>query len=245
MFDEFWTFALVGFAAQLVDGSIGMAFGVASTSMLLAAGVPPASASAAVHLAKVFTGVASGLSHYWLGNIDWPLCRRLLIPGCIGGVLGATLVSNVPAEFVKPVVAIYLTVMGAILLAKAVRFRPMPPPSGHTRALGFVGGLLDSLGGGWGPVVTSTLIARGHSPRHVIGSVNLAEIFVAFAQSVAFGAFLGLAYLEIVLGLALGGVIAAPIAAMTTRYIPARPLILLVGVAVMVLSVRTLAGLWP
>lgn len=244
MLDDIWIYVLIGFAAQLVDGSIGMAYGVVSMSVLLAAGVAPAPASAAVHVAKVFTGAASGVSHLWLGNVEWGLCRRLLIPGCIGGAAGASLVSYAPSQIVKPVVALYLIVMGVVLLAKAIRLRPRAPAASHVGALGFVGGLLDSLGGGWGPIVTSTLISRGHEPRRAIGSVNLAEVFVALTQSAVFGALLGLAYLDIVFGLIVGGVIAAPAAALLTRHLPARLLILLVGAAVAGISLRTLVGLW-
>ena len=240
---DFWTYLLVGFAAQIVDGSIGMAYGVVSTSVLLAAGVAPAQASAAVHIAKIFAGTASGLSHLWLGNVDWPLCRRLLIPGCIGGLVGAALVSYAPVDLIKPLVAAYLLLMGIVLLARAARFRAMPAPSAAVTPLGLVGGLLDSLGGGWGPVVTSTLIARGHAPRQVIGSVNLAEVFVAVAQSAMFAALLGFGYFDIVIGLALGGIVAAPFAALLARYAPARLLIVLVGVAVSAVSLRTLFGI--
>ncbi|MBI3706301.1 MAG: sulfite exporter TauE/SafE family protein [Proteobacteria bacterium] len=233
-------YALIGFAAQLIDGSIGMAYGLISTSSLIAAGVAPASATAAVHLSEVFTTGASGLSHWRLGNVDRGLLRRLALPGVIGGAIGAAIVSVVPDNIVKPAVAAYLVIMGAIVLLKAFDRAPRAADHRHIGLLGFVGALIDAFGGGWGPVVASTLIAKGHDPRQTIGSVNLAEFFVTVAQSAMFFSLLGLVHLEIVVALVVGGVIAAPLAAQLTRRLPLRLLIFVVGATVACLSGRSL-----
>jgi hypothetical protein len=237
---DIWFYVAVGFFAQLVDGAIGMAYGLISASVLLALGVAPAPASAAVHVAKIFTGAASGLSHWWLGNVDGPLCRRLILPGIAGGVLGATAVSLAPARFVAPVVAGYLAILGIVLVARAWLNQRMSGGARRVGPLAFVGGAVDAMGGGWGPVVTSTLIAQGHEPRRVIGSVNAAEFFVTLMQSAAFFAWLGLVQLDAIIGLVAGGVLAAPAGARLTQIMPARALIGVVGAAVAGLSARTL-----
>jgi uncharacterized membrane protein YfcA len=233
-------YALVGFAAQLIDGSISMAYGLVSTTSLIAAGVPPANATAAVHLAELFTTGASGLAHWRLGNVDRRLLRRLAIPGAIGGMIGAAAVSLAPAHVIQPAINAYLVVMGCLVIARAFDMRPRSADHRHVGALGFFGALIDAFGGGWGPVVASTLLAKGHEPRRTIGSVNLTEFVVTAAQSTVFFAVLGAVHLDVVAALVLGGVLAAPIGAQLTRRLPLRALIILVGLVVVGLSVRSL-----
>ncbi len=236
-------FMLVGFFAQLIDGAIGMAYGVSSTTFLLSMGISPAAASASVHMAKIFTTAVSGLAHWKLRNIDTGLVKKLLIPGVVGGIVGAFLLVNIDSSLIKPFVSAYLLVMGAVILVKA--FGPKQPlrEPKHIRPLGFIGGFFDSIGGGgWGPIVTTTLVARGNHPRVAIGSVNFTEFFVSFAQSVAFVLSLSFGeYWQIILGLLLGGVIAAPLAALATRKIPIKILMIMVGIVIIFLSLRTLS----
>lgn len=236
---SFLFFVFVGFAAQIVDGAIGMAFGVVSTSVLLAAGVAPAPASAAVHVAKVVTGAASGLAHLGFGNVDRALCRRLALPGIAGGVVGAVAISILPGDVVKPVIAVYLAVIGVVLAMRALSHAPPALPVPRPATVGLVGGFVDSLGGGWGPLVTSTLMAGGYEPKRVVGSANLAEFFVSLATAATFIALIGVAQWQVVLGLVVGGTAAAPVAAYACRFIPAQALQLLVGAVVIGLSART------
>jgi hypothetical protein len=237
---SFLAFAAIGFVAQMIDGSIGMAYGLVSTSSLVAAGVPPAGASAAVHLAEVFTTGASGFSHWRLGNVDRGLLRRLAVPGAAGGLIGAAIVSLAPTDVIKIAANAYLLIMGLIVLGKAFDRRPRPADHRHIGTLGFVGALIDAFGGGWGPVVSSTLIAKGHEPHRTVGSVNLTEFIVTVSQSAMFFALLGLVHLDIVLALVLGGIAAAPLAAWLTTRLPTRLLIVLVGAMVATLSARSL-----
>jgi uncharacterized membrane protein YfcA len=247
MAPDFWLFAAVGFAAQLVDGALGMAYGVISTSVLLSFGVSPANASASVHAAKVFTGVASGVSHIAYGNIDWKLLVLLAGGGAVGGGLGAFVLTSVPGEAVKPYVVAWLGLMGLVILYRA--WRQTRPRVFSWRAplpLGLVGGLFDAIGGGgWGPVVTSSLMGAGADPRKAIGTTNAAEVFVAIATSATFLASLlsghwnthGLRGLLWSLGgLVAGGVIAAPIAGWMTKVMPLRLLTWLVGFVVVGLA---------
>ncbi|RPH59038.1 MAG: sulfite exporter TauE/SafE family protein [Chloroflexi bacterium] len=232
---------LVGFFAQLIDGAIGMAYGVSSTTFLLSMGISPAAASASVHVAKIFTTAASGLAHWNLRNVDTGMVKKLLLPGVAGGVTGAFLLVNIDGNLIKPFISAYLIVMGIVILVKA--FRPKQPArkSKHIGILGFIGGFFDAIGGGgWGPIVTTTLVAQGSHPRATIGSVNFTEFFVSFAQSVAFVLALSFfEYWQIILGLLLGGVIAAPLAALATRKIPIKVLMVIVGIVIILLSIRT------
>jgi uncharacterized protein len=242
MWDDVLLYIAVGFAAQMIDGAIGMAYGVTASSVLLSAGVPPAMASACVHAAEVFTTGASGLSHWWLGNIDRRLVVRLMVPGMIGGAIGAYVLASVPGDAFRPWISAYLLALGLVILWKA--FWRSPSVAVGTKRivpLGFFGGLLDAIGGGgWGPVVTSTLIGNGAAPRTVIGSVNLAEFFVTVTISATFVATIGMTLWPVVAGLVIGGVIAAPFAALATRYLPDRVLMVIVGVVVVALSCRTI-----
>ncbi|GBC77457.1 hypothetical protein HRbin08_00935 [bacterium HR08] len=235
-------FILVGFLAQVVDGTLGMGYGVLSTSVLLSLGLPPAIASASVHTAEVFVTGVSGLAHLGNGNVERHLVLRLMIPGVLGGVLGAYLLTRVPGEQVKPVVAVYLLVMGGVILRRAfTRCAPMSAPT-RLAPLGFVGGFLDSVGGGgWGPIVTSTLLARGHAPRSAIGSVSLTEFFVTVAQAGTFFALLRWVHWPAAIGLLIGGALAAPLAAYACRRLPARVVMGLVGTLILLLSLRTIS----
>lgn len=239
----FWASIGVGFLAQLIDGTLGMAYGVVSTTFLLSLGLPPAAASASVHTAEVFTSAASGLFHLRFGNVDRDLFWKLAVPGVVGGVLGAYVLTAVPAQRVRPLVAAYLTVMGAAVLWRALgrRRSGRGPTRAGTSLLGLCGGFLDAVGGGgWGPVVTSTLIARGDHPRLAVGSVNLAEFFVTAAQAATFFVILRRTHGRIVLGLVVGGVMAAPVAAYLARRLPVRFLMALVGALVIGLNLRVL-----
>ena len=243
MTEDFYLYVLVGFAAQMVDGAIGMAYGITSTSVLLSLGLPPATASACVHAAETFTTAASGLSHWKLGNVDRQLIWRLAVPGIIGGVIGAYVLSNVPGEVFKPYISAYLLLLGLFIIYKAVHRKPsfVDVPPNNVAPLGFMGGLVDAIGGGgWGPIVTSTLLGQGATPRYAIGSVNIAEFFVTFAISATFFLTIGLELWPIITGLIVGGVIAAPLAALATKHLPAKVLMILVGCVIVLLSLRTI-----
>ena len=249
-------FALVGFVAQLVDGCLGMAYGVLSNSLILALGKPPALASASLKVAETFTTAVSGASHWRLGNVDWALVRRLAIPGVLGGVLGAYILTNVDGNKLKPFVALYLVAMGLRVLWKAFNHRDQDEgaePHVRTRVepLGLAGGFFDAIGGGgWGPIVTSTLVANGHKPRESIGSVNLTEFAVTLAQAITFlGAVLfgGKSIIDwrISAGLLIGGVTAAPFGAWLCKRLPLRALLISVGLLIMATSLRTVYLSWP
>lgn len=238
---EFALYILAGFVAQIIDGALGMAYGVTASSILMALGVPPAATSATVHAAECFTTGASALSHRAFGNVDGALFRRLLVPGVLGAILGAYALSNFPGDALRPYVAGYLVVIGIVIIYKA--FRPFPPRevTSHLIPLGFVGAFVDAVGGGgWGPVVASNLIVRGNEIRKTIGSVNAVEFFVTLAASVTFLITLGLTHWQIILGLGIGGVLAAPLGAWASRHIPIKPFMIFVGVLILLLSTRTL-----
>jgi hypothetical protein len=238
--DDFLLFVAVGFAAQMVDGAIGMAYGLTATSVLVSLGTPPAVASASIHAAEVFTTGASGLAHWRVGNVNLRLVARLAVPGAIGGIAGALVASLLPMDIIKPIVSLYLIMMGLLILYRALR-QPPANPSEHVGLLGLGGGFLDAIGGGgWGPLVASTLIGRGDVPRIAIGSTNAAEFFVTFAITVTFVAAIGLDLWEVILGLVVGGVLAAPFAALITKRVPDRPLMIIVGVMIVLLSLRSL-----
>lgn len=241
--DHLFSYIVVGFLAQLIDGALGMAYGVSSTTFLLSTGVSPAAASASVHTAEVFTTLASGASHWRLGNVDRRIFTRLVIPGILGGVTGAYILSNVPGDTIKPLVSIYLLLMGARIVYKALRESPKAREAiQHLFPLGLVGGFFDAIGGGgWGPIVTTTLVARGNDPRKTIGSVNTSEFFVTFAEAVTFLlAFSFTDYRTVIAGLIIGGVLAAPLAAVVCRKLSARKLMVIVGVLIILLSIRTI-----
>jgi uncharacterized protein len=223
---DFLLFVAIGFAAQLVDGAIGMAYGLVSATVLLSMGVAPATASASVHTAEIFTTAASAISHWKLGNVDLRLFRRLLLPGVIGGAIGAYLLASFPGETLRPLVGLYLGLMGLVILWRAFRRRyGADREPKHVGLLGLAGGFLDAIGGGgWGPLVTSSLVGQGSAARHAIGSTNAAEFLVTVTISSTFLLTIGLELWPIILGLITGGVMAAPFAAYVTRKVPDQPL---------------------
>jgi len=239
-------YVALGFAAQLVDGALGMAYGLLCTSALLATGAPPALASASVHAAEVVTTGLAGGSHLWHRNVDWRLFRRLAPAGVAGGALGAYALVELPAEAVRPLVTAYLLGITALIAWRLFTGRAARP----VRALGVApvgagGGFLDAVGGGgWGSLVTSTLVARGECPRHAIGSAALAEFLVTAAISATFLATLDLAaYGRVVLGLVIGGALAAPLAGWFSRVLPPRALMGAVAAVVGGLAVHGLVRL--
>ncbi|SDE39014.1 sulfite exporter TauE/SafE family protein [Limimaricola pyoseonensis] len=243
MIDGFWDIALIGFAAQMIDGALGMAYGLTSTSLLLTLGYSPAAASAAVHLAETATTGASAASHHFARNVDWKMVRPLAISGALGGVAGASLLATGLGEHLAPLVSAYLVLMGGVILWKAFRAVPGIHPPRGVRRLGLAGGFVDAVGGGgWGPVVSGTLLASGGSARQMIGSSCAAEFFVTSAITVAFAGHLGLSEFGMAaLALVVGGLPAAPFAAIAVRYAPRRALMVLVGLLIIVLGVR---GVW-
>jgi uncharacterized protein len=245
----FVTFALVGLGAQLVDGTLGMAYGVTSTTLLLAAGYAPAAASAAVHLAEIGTSLASGASHWRFGNVDWGVVVKIGVPGAVGAFAGATVLSSLTTESAEPWMAGILLALGVYILLRFATKLPTlrldsPPKKRFLTPLGLFAGFVDATGGGgWGPVATPTLISSGRMvPRKVIGTVDTSEFLVAVAASVGFVIGLGSENIEFttVAGLLVGGVIAAPIAAYLVRHIPGRMLGSLVGGIIIITNSRTL-----
>lgn len=237
-------FIAIGFAAQLVDGALGMAFGVISNTLLVGVlGLPPAQASQRVHVVECFTTATSGLSHLIQGNIDKRLFASLMIPGVIGGVSGAYLLTSIDGDAIKPFVLLYLAAMGVYLLIRGLLYPPRRREAKHIAPLGLVGGFLDAAGGGgWGPVVTSNLLAQGVEPRKVVGSVNAAEFFLTLAVSATFIIHLGIVDLAgATLGLLIGGVLAAPFAAFAAKHFSPKLMLILVGIA---LSLTSSYGIW-
>jgi uncharacterized protein len=242
--------AIVGLAAQLVDGSLGMAYGVTSTTLLLAVGISPALASASVHIAEVGTTLASGVSHWRFGNVDWGKIGWLAVPGGVGAFFGAVVLASViTAEAAEPIVAIFLFSLGVYILArfsfrrreKPVNVRPVPRK--FLGPLGLVAGFLDAAGGGgWGPISTPTLLSSGRmEPRKIVGTVDTSEFVVAFAASVGFLVSLSFADIpwQVVGALLVGGLIAAPIAAWVVRILPMRVLGTAVGGVILVTNMKT------
>jgi uncharacterized membrane protein YfcA len=242
MWDDILLYVIIGFVAQMIDGAIGMAYGVTASSVLLGLGVPPATASACVHAAETFTTAASGAAHWRLGNVDRNLLVRLALPGMIGGAIGAYVLTELPGDALRPYIGAYLLLLGLLIVWRALATTPPPTPAPRAVApLGFTGGLLDAAGGGgWGPIVTSTLLGQGATPRYAIGTVNLAEFFVTLTISTTFFLTVGLSLWPIIAGLIIGGVIAAPFAALATKHIPDKVLMLIVGCVVVLLSLRTI-----
>jgi uncharacterized protein len=235
---EFLLLIAIGFMAQLVDGALGMAYGVLANTALLTLGLPPAHASALVHTAEIFTTGASAASHVYHGNVDWRLVARLGVTGVLGAILGAWLLSNIEIAAGRRLVYAYLLLMGLYILWKSMRIAAPPrKPAGWTAPLGFLSGFLDaSGGGGWGPMTTSTLIGSGHAPRQTVGSVNTTEFFVTVAAATTFFAELGASPLEHLVPLVLGGVLAAPFGGWAVKHLPARALMIAVGVLIVALS---------
>ena len=236
---EFWAAVAVGLLAQTVDGALGMAYGITSTSFLLATGSSPVVASASVHIAEVFTTGVSGLAHLKLGNVNRSLFTRLLVPGMLGACTGAWVLSSIDGKAIKPFISAYLLLMGLYVISKV--FRKIKPRGGepkHVAKLGLFGGFVDAVGGGgWGPVVTTTLVGTGNDPRTTIGSVNLAEFFLTFISAGVFALLVGdESPWSTVAGLVLGGLFAAPLAALLTKRLHTKALLSLVGTTIVLIS---------
>ncbi|ETO93854.1 sulfite exporter TauE/SafE family protein [Legionella oakridgensis] len=256
---QFLIFVLVGFAAQIVDGALGMAYGVMSTGVLVSLGIPPMVASASVHTAEIATTGISGLSHAMFKNIDYDLFKRLAIPGIIGSIIGAFVLTIIPVNVARPLIAVYLMVMGGFVLykvfqdgkllqtiknviVKKVKRRALPSKQARGFIpLGFAGGFFDaSGGGGWGSIVTSTLLAQGTTPHYTIGSVNLTEFLITISTSVTFFFTIGISNWSIIFGLVAGGAIAAPFSAIIVRYIQPKIIMLFAGIIVILLGISTI-----
>ena len=242
---DFLLFFMIGVFAQLVDGALGMGYGASATSFLLAIGVSPAVSSTAVHVAEMFTSGVSAISHFKFGNINKKLVRNLLIPGVLGAVTGAYLLSDViNGEVIKPYIAVYMMILAFIIISKALKKKIIKKKTKRLGILATFGGFMDAVGGGgWGPIVTSTLLGNGRNPRYTIGSVNAAEFAVSFASGVTFLIFGGIAGWQVIIGLILGGVIAAPFAAFLVHKIQRKPMMIAVGILIILLSLRTLSKL--
>jgi uncharacterized protein len=244
---DFLMLVAIGFFAQLIDGALGMAYGVTSTTAMLSIGMPPAQASAIVHTAEIFTTASSGASHIYFKNVDWRLVLRLGIAGVVGAILGAWVLSSVDGSLARPFVAAYLLMMGVLILLKSRRQFPKADASFKIAPpLGLVGGFLDaSGGGGWGPVVTSTLIGSGHAPRTVVGSVNTTEFFVTTAAAATFFVALGSVPIYELSALVIGGVVAAPFGGWIVKHIQPRLLMTVVGFVVVGLALWQLVRSLP
>ena len=249
---KFYWFMLAGFIAQMIDGALGMAYGVSASTFLLTLGVPPALSSASIHTSEIFTSGVSGLMHLKFQNVNKKLLKTLLLPGIFGAALGAILLTSLEDyEYViKPLIACYTLYLGVVIVRKALVGVKTRIKSKRIPALAVFGSFMDSIGGGgWGPIVSSTLIAGGRHPRYTIGSVNLAEFFVAVSSAFTFILVLVLrsrssdleelfGLIQVVAGLILGGIIAAPIAAYFSRKLPVKKLMITVGIVVILVSIR-------
>lgn len=238
----FW-FVLAGFIAQIVDGALGMAYGITSNAVLLGYGLPPKLTSAAVHTAEVFTTGVSGLSHIKFGNFDKALFFKLIFTGVLSASLGAFLLGSViDGDFIKPYISGYLVVLGGVILLKS--FRKKLEIKENTKSaplLATFGGFFDAIGGGgWGPIVTSNLISKGNSPDKVIGTVNTAEFFVTYFTAGILIYFTGIHSWQIILGLIVGGTLAAPLGAYVTKRVPQKALFVAVGLLIIVISLYSL-----
>ena len=245
--ETFLYFMLGGFIAQLIDGALGMAYGVSAATFLLTLGVSPAVASMSVHASEIVTSGVSGIMHLRFGNVNNRLFKNIVVPGVIGAIIGAYLLAEFEnySNYIKPIVSTYTLFLGALIIYKVVRKKQARKKVKRVGWLATLGGFLDSIGGGgWGPVVSSTLIARGKNPRMIVGSVNLAEFFVSLASSFTFFTILGTdTAWQPILGLILGGVCAAPIAAYLTSRLNIKAMMLFVGIVVIIVSLRNIFAL--
>ena len=234
----FWTAVLVGVLAQAVDGALGMAYGVTASTFLLGMGASPAVASASVHIAEIFTTGVSGMAHVKYGNVNRKLFLRLLVPGILGALLGVWVVTQIDGKVLRPYISAYLLIIGIYILSKAFRhLRATQREPRHVAKLALFGGFVDSVGGGgWGPVVTSTLVGSGNDPRTTIGSVNFAEFFLTVATAASFTLLAVEGTWPVVAGLVVGGLCAAPFAALLVRTLSTRTLLVSVGVLITALS---------
>lgn len=240
--NSFWFMVLAGFTAQMIDGALGMGYGVTCTTFLLSMGINLPAISGSIHTAEMFSSAASGYSHYRFGNVNKKLFKALLIPGIIGAVAGAWLLSTIGNQYaycVRPILASYTLILGLKIFLNAFIKNRTARKVKRVGWLAGTGGFLDSFGGGgWGPLVTSTLIAKGKTPKYVIGTVSLTEFFVTFASALTFFSLIGLSHWEVILGLIVGGVLAAPLAARLTGKLPVKTMFITVGVMVIIWSLR-------
>lgn len=239
----FFLFILAGFFAQLIDGALGMAYGVSCTTLLLSLGIPPKLASASVHTSEIFTTGVSGLAHIKFNNLNKRLFFRIVFTGVLGAAVGAYLLSGIlDGQMIKPLISVYLVFLGVYLIFKAVKRKyHNKPKTKFVPLLALFGGLLDSIGGGgWGPIVSSNLISQGHNPRKTIGTVNIAEFFVTYVATVVYILVLGMQHIDIVLGLVIGGVLSAPLGAYITSKVNVKFLMIAVGVLVVLSSLLSL-----
>jgi uncharacterized protein len=239
---------LAGFLAQLVDGALGMGYGVTSATILLSAGVNPAAMSGSIHTAEMFASGASGYSHYKFGNVNKKLFKALVIPGVLGAILGAILLSkygDTQTPYLRPIIACYTMLLGLRILWNAFKKQVKPKKFKHYGWLAGFGGFLDSFGGGgWGPIVTTTLITKGRSPRFVIGSVSLTEFFVTLASAFTFFTMLGVTHWQVIVALVVGGLLAAPIAAKLAGKLPRKTSLILLGLLVIFWSIKIIVKLF-
>ncbi len=240
--EKFLWMLLVGFLAQMVDGALGMGYGVVSTTLLLSGGMNPAVISGSIHTAEMFSSGASGFSHYRFGNVNMKLFKTLLIPGVLGAIIGAVFLAYVGENYgkiIRPVISVYTMILGIRILTNAFKEKQKVQKVKRAGWLAGAGGFLDSFGGGgWGPLVTSTLISKGRTPKYVIGSVSLTEFFVTMASALTFFVILGVSHWQTILGLIIGGVVAAPIAARFAGKLPLKKMFIGVGVIVIISSLR-------
>ena len=239
------SFIILGFLAQLIDGCLGMAYGVFLTTFLVIQGVPLVKASSSIHFSEVFTTLASGISHWKFKNIDRGMFKKLTLAGVLGGVLGAYILTALNGEKLKPFVSFYLLLLGLRILLKAHKKLVFKDAPRHLVPLGLIGGFFDAIGGGgWGPIVTSSLIAKGNAPSKAIGTVNSAEFFVTLAQSATFVTLIGVGNWKIILGLIIGGMIAAPVSAYLCKRINQKILMILVGLLIVFTNIYALYNWW-
>lgn len=240
--NSFYLFMLAGFVAQMVDGAVGMGYGVTSTSLLMSMGITPAAISGSVHTAEIFSSAVSGYSHYKFGNVNKKLFKVLVVPGVLGAIAGAGFLvwlGDKYGDFIKPFLAAYCLLLGIRILLQAYKKEKKIKKVKKAGWLAGAGGFLDSFGGGgWGPLVTSTLIAKGRSPQYVIGSVSLSEFFVTLCSAISFFFFIGITHWQVIVGLMIGGGIAAPIAAKLAGKLPLRTMLICVGLMVIIWSIR-------
>jgi uncharacterized membrane protein YfcA len=239
---------LAGFLAQLVDGALGMGYGVTSATILLTAGVSPAAMSGSIHTAEMFASGASGYSHYKFGNVNKKLFKALVIPGVIGAVLGAILLAkygDTHTPYLRPIIATYTMLLGLRILWNAFKKEQKKKKFKHYGWLAGFGGFLDSFGGGgWGPIVTTTLITKGRSPRFVIGSVSLTEFFVTLASAFTFFTLLGVTHWQVIVALVVGGLLAAPLAAKLAGKLPRKTSLILLGLLVIFWSLKIIVKIF-
>lgn len=239
---DLMVYLLVGILAQLVDNTLGMGYGATSTSFLLSIGVPPAISSTGVHVAEMFTTGASAMAHHRFGNINKKLVLSLLVPGVLGSIIGAYLLADViDGDVIKPFIAFYMMILAFIIIRKGLKSNIEKKKSKNLGVLALFGGFMDAIGGGgWGPIVTSTLIGKGRDPRYTIGSVNTAEFAVAFASGLTFMVLGGIKGWQVIIGLIIGGIAAAPLGAYLVNKIPRKQVTVLVGLILIFLSLRTI-----